>query len=75
MTTIFIKKLYGVLVNKYVEEDELPEFQKQIKAFLSLDTQNRKTTLMKYFKKDKNDVIDIDNLCSLINLLDVNPRT
>jgi hypothetical protein len=72
---IYLRRLCGIPINKLIDEDDIPLLQKQVKAFLSLDTQNRKTILMKIFKKDKNDVIDIDNLCSLINLLDVNPRT
>lgn len=71
MTVLFIKKLYGVPVNKYVDEDELPEFQKQIKTFLSLDIQNRKAALIKIFKRDKEKVMDIESLCAKLDIISI----
>jgi hypothetical protein len=71
MTVLFIKKLYGVPVNKYVDEDELPEFQKQIKTFLSLDIQNRKAALIKIFKRDKEKVMDIESLSAKLDMVSI----
>jgi hypothetical protein len=61
---IYLRRLYGIPINKLIDEDDLPILQKQIKSFLSLDTQNRTDKLTKLFKRKKNE--NVERLCEII---------